>query len=66
MQQKNDGNDKQGNGGRGSASGRKSTHLKQKHVGDETFNPLPDEDYSSRQPPDDSTEASPQGESSVD
>lgn len=68
MQQTNDGNDKDtnhDNDGDSSPSG-KPKHVKQKHVGDETPNPLPDDDYSSKQPSGDTTEGNPQGESSAD
>ena len=72
MQQKNDGQD---NGqdkddpfkkGDGSSQPLKRKQGKQKEVGDETANPLPDNSYSARQPSGDTTEANPQGESPVD
>ena len=68
MQQKNDEKDKGDpgkDGVRTLQSGRRKS-VKQKQVGDETPNPLPDKSYSARQPSGDTTEASPQGESPVD
>lgn len=68
MQPTNNGNDKgtnHENDGESSA-GENTKHVKRKHVGDETPNPLPNEDYSSKQPSGDTTEATPQGESSTD
>ena len=40
--------------------------VKQKHVGDETANPLPDDDYSSKQPPGDDSQANVESDSPVE
>lgn len=68
MQQMNDPNGKDTNreNDDGSPTDVKPEPVKQKHVGDETPNPLPDDDYSSKQPSGDTAEGSPQGDSSVD
>ena len=68
MQQKNDDHDKDlgSNGKTAAQDDRARRQMKPKQVGDETPNPLPDDEYSSSQPPDDTTEANPQGESPVD
>jgi hypothetical protein len=41
-------------------------HVKRKHVGDETANPLPEDDYSSKQPPGDDSQANPEADSSLE
>lgn len=41
-------------------------NVKRKHVGDETPNPLPDDDYSSKQPLGDDSQAIPEADSSLD
>ena len=43
---------------------RAQKHVKRKHVGDETPNPLPEDDYSSKQPLGDDSEANPEAGSS--
>jgi hypothetical protein len=45
---------------------RSESHVKRKHVGDETPNPLPDGDYSSKQRPGDDGEADPYVDSSLE
>ena len=39
--------------------------VKQKHVGDETPNPLPDDDYTSKQPAGDDSQANAESDSAV-
>ena len=45
---------------------RADRHVKQKQVGDETPNPLPDDDYSSKQPAGDDSQANPEADSSLE
>lgn len=45
---------------------RAEKHVKRKHVGDETPNPLPEEDYSSKQPQGDDSQANPEAGSSLE
>lgn len=45
--------------------GKSDKPVKQKQVGDETPNPLPDHDYAQKQPAGDDTQANPDSDASV-